>query len=387
MCFMPSAEREKRACPLPRWLPTSLGTLYGEAGGGAHGFGVIFKLTRTSGGWKESVIYSFSGGKSGAAPAGGLVWDAVGNLYGTTVAGGTPLVCHKAGCGTVFELSPSSGGKWTETVLYKFGSCKTDGCLPYGGVIFDASGNLYGTTVGGAGPQRYGTVFELAPTSGGWTESILHSFTAGGDGAEPSSGLVFDKMGNLYGATSRQGDCDGCGTIFEVSPTSGGWQEKSIYVFSGGSDGGMPNGPLILGTAGDLYGTTVGGGTGNRGVVFELTPGSGGTWTQTVLQSFANATSDAEEPMAGLVFDTTGNLYGTASYGGGIDYCGGRGCGAVFKLELSGGKWTESVLHSFTAGNDGQNPTAAVIVEAGKLYGTTVYGGVHGDGIVFEVKP
>jgi len=369
--------------PTSALVADAAGNLYGEGGGGAHGFGAIFKLTRTSGGWKESVIYSFPGGKSGAAPMGGLVWDAVGNLYGTTVAGGTPLVCHKAGCGTVFELSPSSDGEWKETVLYRFGSCKTDGCLPYGGAIFDASGSLYGTTKGGAGSGGQGTVFKLTPTSGGWTEELLYSFTNNGVGGFPASGLVFDKTGNLYGAATA-----GYGTIFELTPNSGGWQGKLLYGFPGGSDGRAPNGPLIFDGAGNIYGTTQEGGPQNYGTTFELSPHDG-TWSETVLYDFCSISNcqDGGEPIAGLVFDAGGDLYGTTYYGGGESYCAGRGCGAVFKLELSGGKWTESVLHSFTAGNDGQNPMAAVIVEGGKLYGTTLYGGVHNDGVVFQVKP
>jgi len=376
--------------PTSALVADAAGNLYGEGGGGAHGFGAIFKLTRTSGGWKESVVFAFPGGEEGNGPAGNLVRDATGNLYGTTIGGGNTRLCHGSGCGTVFELSPSSDGKWKETVLYRFGGCKTDGCRPYGGVIFDMSGNLYGTTSGGVGPKGAGTVFMLSPTSNGWSEAILHSFTNGDDGAQPSSGLVLDSVGNLFGVTQYQGGSDGCGTVFEVSPTSGGeWQEKSIHVFSGGDDGRYPNGPLILDKAGNLYGTTFYGGTSNLGVAFELRPASGGTWTENVLHDFVlESGNEAYKPDAGLVFDAAGNLYGTTYYGGGLSYCDQRGCGTVFQLTPGdGGKWTESVLHSFTAGNDGQNPTDAVIVEAGKLYGTTLYGGAHNDGVVFEVKP
>jgi len=372
-------------------IPDASGNLYGEDSGGAHGAGAIFKLTHTSNGWKESVVYSFPGGKGGRGPVGGLVWDANGNLYGTTAVGGNVSFCNGTGCGTVFELSPTSGGKWKETVLYRFGNCSLDGCLPYGGVIFDKSRRLYGITVGGGGPHGIGTVFKLTPTSSRWKEGILHSFMGGKDGANPTTGLVFDTIGNLYGATTHEGGCDGCGTIFELSPTSGGgWQEKTIHIFSGGNDGRSPNGPLILDAAGNLYGTTFYGGTTNSfGVAFELTLGSDGTWTDTVLQNFTVQTgNEAAGPMAGLVFDSTGNLYGTTYYGGGINNCGGRGCGTVFELAPSGGQWTESVLYSFTGGTDGQNPMVPLIVDsAGKLYGTTFFGGTHNLGVVFQVNP
>jgi uncharacterized repeat protein (TIGR03803 family) len=369
------------------------GNLYGEAGGGAHGFGAIFKLTHAAtGGWKESVIYSFAGGKQGSGPSGGLVWDENGNLYGTTIGGGNARLCHASGCGTVFELSPSAGGQWKETVLYRFGSCRTSGCRPHGGVIFDQSGNLFGTTLsGGTGNCNgfnpgCGTVFMLSPGSGGWTESVIHSFAGKfADGSGSQSGLLIDKTGNLYGATLGH-----FGVIFELSPTSGGgWQEEVLYAFLGGNDGEVPNGPLVFDMAGNLYGTTQGGGSEGGGVAFELTPGSSGAWTETVIHDFTVKTGDEPVlPLAGLAFDPAGNLYGTTYYGGGTSFCNGRGCGTVFELTPgSGGQWTENVLHSFTAGSDGQNPMAAVTVVKGKLYGTTMFGGIHNLGIVFQVNP
>ncbi len=360
------------------------GNLYGttQYGGGANAYGTVFELTPAGGGnWTETVLYSFRSGTDGAVPGAGLIFDAAGSLYGTTTAGGPNN-------GTVFELTPTAGEGWTEQVLYRFCSQANcaDGQYPYGGLIFDAAGNLYGTTEFG-GTNGYGTVFKLTPTAGGgWTETVLHSFGSGTDGASPFVGLIFDAAGNLYGTTTYGGTY-GVGTVFELTPTAGGdWLETVLYSFgiNGLSDGGYPWAGLIFDAAGNLYGTTFYGGTYNRGTVFELTPMSGGGWTETVLHSFnPNNGTDGFNPYAGLIFDAAGNLYGTAYYGGSY------GGGTVFELTpAAGGGWTETVLRSFGNGTDGFWPYAGLIFDhAGNLYGTTEYGGTHNYGTVFELTP
>src|ERR1035441_332430 len=213
---------------------------------------------------QEKVLHNFNNnGTDGTNPRAGLIFDAAGNLYGTTENGGTN------GVGTVFELTPTAGGGWTETVLYSFCSqanC-TDGYQPWAGLIFDAAGNLYGTTVYGGTADTTcsycGTVFELTPNgSGGWTETVLHSFGDGTDGFYPSAGLIFDAAGNLYGTTAMGGTYDypWDGTVFELTPAAGGgWTEKVLYSFGGGTDGYWPEAGLIFDAAGNLYGTTYSG--------------------------------------------------------------------------------------------------------------------------------
>jgi uncharacterized repeat protein (TIGR03803 family) len=357
----------------------------------------------------------------GAFPTSSLIFDSVGNLYGTTNEGGAYVTgCGGFGCGTVFELSPSTGGAWTETVLHSFGT-GSDGALPVAGLIFDAAGNLYGTSVdggtSGTGCYGYGcgTVFELSPSAGGtWTESILYNFcSASGcaDGASPRAGLIFDPAGNLYGTTYQGGayvtGCSGhgCGTVFELSPSAGSaWTETVAYSFHG-KDGRGPYAGLVFDAVGNLYGTTSGGSGSSRckqatcGTVFELTQVNG-KWNEKVLHLFAEGTG-GNQPYASLVFDTVGNLYGTTLHGG-VDGCKahGHGCGTAFRLApRTNGKWVETVLHSFKGGpTDGAYPNASLIFDTtGNLYGTTVDSGYYntcsttgayqGCGSVFEITP
>ena len=319
------------------------------------------------------MLHSFNG-TDGAWPQTSLIFDAAGNLYGTTHHGGV------SGQGTVFELTPTGGGGWTEKVLYNFGK-GTDGAAPEAGLIFDAAGNLYGTTTFGVSHDRYGTVFELSPTAGGnWTEKVLHSFGSGADGTYPMAGLVFDTSGNLYGTCSQGGAYGGWGIVFQLTPQAGGgWGEQVLHNFSDYSDGSTPYAGLIIDVSGNLYGTTSSGGDYYEGTVFELSHTAGGGWTHQVLHSF-NYT-DGGTPQAGLTFDAAGNLYGTA--GGGY-----YGYGTVFELTpTAGGGWTEQVLHSFN-GTDGAGPQAGLIFDAdGNLYGTTAGGGTYNDGTVFELTP
>jgi uncharacterized repeat protein (TIGR03803 family) len=298
--------------------------------------------------------------------------------------------------------TPATSVVWTEKLLHSFND--TDGALPRAGLIFDAAGNLYGTTSEG-GAYSWGTVFELTPAGGGnWTETVLHSFcspTDCTDGAYPYAGLIFDAAGNLYGTTVGGGtyaycsDGYGCGTVFELTPTAGGgWTEQVLYNFGNGTDGVNPYDGLIFDAAGKLYGTTPNGGTYGYGTVFELTPTESGGWTETVLHSFCSQTdcTDGEAPQADLIFDTLGNLYGSTTNGGTY------GGGTVFELTpTGGGGWTEKVLHSFcsqTDCTDGEAPQAGLIFDTlGNLYGSTTAGGTYtsncnyGCGTVFELTP
>jgi uncharacterized repeat protein (TIGR03803 family) len=399
------------AFPSGPLISDSSGNLYGTTGGGSgNGSGTVFELRSSgSGGWTETVLYSFQGGSDGAAPNSPLIFDQAGNLYGTTFGGGAYQQ------GTVFKLSPNGSGGWTESILYSFGAYTSDGLQPDGGLIFDQSGNLYGTTSGG-GPNicsRYsncGTVFQLSPNgSGGWTETLLYSFQGGSDGGQPNSPLIFDRAGNLYGTTTYGGGTpcvdfnvgSGCGTAFELSPNGrGGWTETIVYAFQGNSDGTFPSAGLIFDQSGNLYGTTSLGGDnitectayppGGCGTVFELSPKGGGGWTETVLYAF-QAGSDGWVPLAELTFDQAGNLYSTTRLGG-LTQCDGYSCGTVFELSPNGsGGWTETILHSFQC-SDGANPGTAVILDhAGNVYGTTSGGGPagctgNGWGVVFEVS-
>ncbi len=375
------------------------GNLYGTSEQGGFGCeqwgcGTVFELSPNgSGGWTETVLYTFCmlwACGDGDQPAAGLIFDGAGNLYGTTAGGGI----H--GDGTVFEMSPNGSGGWTETVLHSFNDNGTDGADPqFAALIFDARGNLYGTTVVGGihcGGYGCGTAFELSPREGGgWTETVLHSFGNGTDGQNPYAGLIIDAAGNLYGTTGG-GGIHGDGTVFELSPREGGgYTETVLHSFGNPAtqDGNGPLGGLISDAAGNLYGTTEGGGIHSGGTAFELSPREGGGWTETLLHSFGNpATQDGFAPSAGLISDSAGNLYST-TFLGGIHSCQGAGCGTVFELTpRQGGGWTETVLHSFNDnGSDGFYPEDGLILDAhGNLYGTTPSGGI-GAGTVFEITP
>ena len=297
----------------------AIGNLYGTTSeGGTNDAGVVFELVRPANGsdkWKEIVLHRFTGGKDGGTPHGTLVFGADGDLYGTAGFGGT------AGAGLVFRLSPRKHGQWKETILFDFGNDATGG-YPYSRPIFDATGNLYGTTLNG-GNAGNGVVFELSPPAGGkgqWTETVLHSFDDANDGVEPRMGVIMDSAGNLYGTTESGGNI-GYGAIFEVSPPAKqgqGWTESVIYNFGFSPDGGSPGlSGLVMDGSGDLFGTTETGGTIHHGVVFELAPPGqqGGAWTESVLHTFADA-PDGAQPEAGLTFGTGGLLYGTTFYGG-----------------------------------------------------------------------
>jgi uncharacterized repeat protein (TIGR03803 family) len=325
----------------------------------------------------EKVIYSFLGTPDGSRAESALVADAAGNLYGTTSDGGPDS-------GTVFELSPpaTAGGAWTETILYSFPS--GDGSLPGDGLIFDKLGNLYGTT--SAPPNN--TVFELSPPStpgGAWTHTVIWTFSAYPGGSGVGGNLVMDANGNLYGTTYQLGT-DGVGIVFElISPKTSGehWTESVLYSFGAfAGDGSRPVDGLLL-RGGVLYGATYYGGASGKGTVFQLVRKSG-LWTEAILHSFAGG--DGATPAAGVIADAAGNLYGTTSAGGGAACA----CGAVYELSppaVAGDPWQETTLYSFTGGGDGGLPQARLWRnKLGKLYGTTLERG-KGFGTVFEIKP
>jgi uncharacterized repeat protein (TIGR03803 family) len=363
------------------------GKLYGTAWSGGIqnpncivngiGCGTLFELTpSTSGvGWSFNVLYSFRGyPDDGSNPdAESLVFDRQGNIYGTTVFGGDLLDCDNDGCGILFKLTPDG----TETVLHNFHEAAADAIMPFSGVIIGRNGSLFGATFHG-GTYRTGTVYEV--TSSG-TEKVLYNFTQQGtDGEEPFGALVLDKHGNLYGTTqyggANQGCASGCGTVFRLAPDG---TETVLYSFAGGADGFWPYAGLTMDKKGNLYGTTwVGGGSGcgglGCGTVFKLAPDG----TETVLHSFSAL--DGAGPHAGVILDAKGNLYGTTSYGG--SDCTGPGCGVVFKLAPDG---TETVLHRFDY-SDGAYPYGGVVLsKKGSLYGTTQAGGANNQGTIFEL--
>jgi len=376
--------------PAAQLIFDSSGNAYGTTVvGGTSNFGTVFKLTPHSNGtWTETVLHSFLGGNDGKNPYGGVTIDAKGNLYGTTVAGGSGGACSGDGCGTVFKLT-HSGKVWTESVLYNFTGSK-NGSGPGGGVAFDQKGNLYGSTPDGGSAtgcngSGCGVVYELSPAeSGQWKQKVIHTFTGGDDGATGSLGLLLvDKSGNLYGL-AELGGAHGQGTAFKLSPASGGkWKISVLDGFKGMPHAGFPYGGLISDATGSLYGTTYYGGANGLGSVFKLTLGTNGKWSESVLYSFKTGT-DGNSPTSTLAFDPQGNLYGTTSAGGDAN-----GDGTVFKLTpISGGKWHESIVHRFKNNHDGANPYYGLTLDkAGNLYGTTAAGGSHSQGVIFEITP
>lgn len=361
--------------------------------------GTVFKVSVGSNGTlTETVLYKFQGGTDAAAPAGSLIFDSAGNLYGTSTSGGDPRVCNGQGCGTVFKLSPNSDGTWSETVLYRFlGS--TDAAQPALGVVMDSAGNLYGASDGGGCIVGCnGTIFKLAPGSNGfWTESILYTFQGGTDGGFPTA-LILDSAGNFFGTTFSGGtgrnSCS-CGTVFEFSPTSsGGWQKTVLYSFNDGLDGGFPSSGVTLDSAGNLYGETFDGGSfacpqSGCGIVYRLTPDSSG-WKFGVVYTFNGVDgSRGSQPSGGLTVDSAGNLYGTTGGGGNLTCNNGNGCGTVFKLSRqTGNTFTFSKILQFN-GTSGSFPNSGVIVDpSGNLYGTTFTGGnTCNCGVVFALTP
>jgi uncharacterized repeat protein (TIGR03803 family) len=383
------------------------GSLYGTTYiGGAYGQGTVFRLSppgpeQTN--WNYSVLYHFQGLNDGGSPFGGVLIDVNGTLYGTAYAGGVNNE------GVVFKLTPPGPGHptWTETVLYNFSYDWVykihDGANPCTGLIMDASGALYGTTIGGGATNQfgygYGTVFKLTPLDpekNNWTEKVLYYFAGGADGQSPSSGLTIDSTGALYGTThfGGTGTCQdslgyviGCGTVFKLTPPGSGtttWTKTTLHSFTSSPDGGLPAGTLHLDATGAIYGTTYGGGISGDGTVFKITPpGAAQTsWTESVLYSFAGP--DGAGPQGGVIADENGRLYGTASGGG-------DGFGVVFRLSphptMGQTAWSEEVLHYFNATSGGTPFYGLVADPQGNLFGTANSGGTDEVGTIFEVTP
>jgi uncharacterized repeat protein (TIGR03803 family) len=352
----------------------------------ANGCGTVFKLKHTRSGWLFTPIYDFHGGSDGAYPYGGVTIGRDGTLYSTAELGGG----NSSACGTVFNLKPPPAAcrsalcQWTKTDLYSFqGTGVGDGCGPASGLTYDEAGNLYGTTRGGG--HGYGTVYALSPSAGGWSEAVLHVFEDS-DGAYPVFGsVVFDPAGNLYGTTPLGGDVkcmsgSGCGVVFQLTPSGAGWDHNTLYTFEDGSDGAFPSGGVILDASGNLYGATATGGSNGGGTVFELSP-SNGNWNFALLASLVSDQQDAGSS-GSLVMDKAGNLYGT-TYGGGV-----YGDGTVFKLTPSNGGWTYTSLHDFYCATDGCGPYSTVVFDAdGNIYGTASLGGTDHAGTVWEITP
>ncbi len=317
----------------------------------------------------QTVLYTFSGGSDGGYPTSSLIFDSAGNLYGTTEFGGL-------GYGTVFELSPDGTGGWTETVLYSF-TGGIDGANPtYSNVIFDSAGNLYGTTRRG-GANRQGVAFKLTPSGGTWSESVLHSFAGSKKhsfGCFPESGLIMDTAGNLYGTTRYCGGSKG--TVFELSPSGGNtWTEYTLPGFHASYGG------LTMDTQGNIFFTT------RDNLVFELSPNGSGGWIPKVIAQFSKG-----YPEGTLVFDSAGNLYGT-TYNGGVS--NGRASeprGSVYKLSPVQGGWNLETLYTFECCRRGSifDPFAGVVLDgSGNIYGTTLSGfpAPYRFGDIFELVP
>jgi uncharacterized repeat protein (TIGR03803 family) len=361
----------------------SAGNLYGTtAAGGEFDFGAIFKLTPSGDSWVQTVIYSFTAGNDGMDPHAGVTIGPDGNLYGTAVAGGNAGSCEGNGCGTVYQLSPN-GDQWFLTTIHNFKGGK-DGAGPGSRVVFDAAGNLFGSTPRG-GTFDMGTVFMMTPGANGtWTKKTLHNFSGGKDGATGSMGdLLLDASGNIYGVT-EQGGANGAGTVYKITRSpSGKTAFSTVYAFKGMPDGANPYGGLIWDGAGNLYGTTYFGGWVGMGSAFQLTPGPNGQWQENILYSFLGDT-DGSLPTTTLTFDQTGNLFGTTSAGG-RPSCD---CGTVFRLSLSGGAWKEKIVHFFGRNFDGYAPNYGLAFDAaGNLYGATPAGGTSRTGMIYKFTP
>jgi uncharacterized repeat protein (TIGR03803 family) len=359
--------------PFGTLVSDAAGNFYGATiSGGSGNQGVVFKLTRSGGGWVETVLHNFTGGDDGGGPQTPLAVDAAGNVYGAATYGGVG-----ANLGVVFEISPSASG-WTETVLHSF--IPGDPlAAPYAGVALDRAGNIYGTTTLAGG--GYGGVYELSPTTGGgWHYSPIHVFQSHGhDGAIPYSPVTVGPHGVLYGVT-EQGGTAGVGTVFSLTPSSTGWRESVLYSFQSGTDGSSPFGGVTVGPSGQLYGTTLLGGANGEGTLFGLTLDSG-KWSEQILYSFGSFTGDALTPAGPLAINASGNLFGATSFGG------ANGKGTIFELTQNGGSWQDNIIYSFATTNDGLNGVTAVTLDrADNIYGVGP-GGAKREGMVYEIVP
>ena len=360
------------------------GRLYGtNSVGGEYGNGTVYRLARAGSGWIATGLYSFQGGTDGASPEANVAFGPDGTLYGTTNYGGTG---GNGGYGTVFNLRPpatvckAATCPWMETVLHRFTGGSDGGfgiydASPFAGtLVLDQAGNIYGTTpIGGA--YGYGVVFELALSGGSWTETVLWNFTGGSDGSYPLSGVIFDSAGNLYGTASGIGG--GGASVYELSPSGSGWTHKTLYTFSG-EDIACPSGGVTMDAQGNLYGTTGGlGSCGDGGEVYELTL-SDGNWTVARRHTFQAYIGPVETP----TLDAQGNLYDTIPSQG-----LGGGPGEVFKVTPPGNGWIYTDFYEFNGSTAGYPFSGVIFDSSGNLYGTASEGGQYGEGIVWEITP
>jgi uncharacterized repeat protein (TIGR03803 family) len=358
------------------------GNLYGTTSGWPNNTSTVFELSRAGSGWTVHVLHTFGSGLDGALPWAGVVFGPDGTLYGTTVLGG------QFGNGTVYDLRPPATVcetvecPWIETILYNFTGANDGSGPQYGNLTFDSAGNIYGTTVAG-GAHDNGVVFKLSRSDGAWTESVLYSFSGRPDGAHPASGVTFDSAGNLYG-TTQQGGTENYGTIYQLTPSGSGWTETVLFSFNDSGSGETPVAGVVLDQSGNLYGTARTGG-GTLGTVYQLQP-SNGNWLFNLLYSFSVPGDPQDTP----TLDRSGNLFGTA--GGNPPYF----AGSVFKLTPGSSGWTYTDVYDFVDdfNSDGYSPSGSVVLDqSGNLYGTTFYGGHYpegcglGCGVVWEITP
>ncbi len=366
------------------------GNLYGTTlQGGNTGLGTVYQLKLFHGQWLLNPLYQFQQ-PIGAYPQGRVVFGPDGSLYGISSAGGTGTgifgpgddPCPQ-GCGAVYKLQPpattcrTSLCSWIATSLYSF-TGGADGYSPsFVDPVFDQEGNLYGTTEGG-GPDGCGAVFQLTPAHGNWTEGVLYGFDCGPNGFAPSSGVTFDTAGNIYGTASAGGA--GAGTVYQLSRSGSGWIESTLYAFQEGQDGSEPVAPVLFDAAGNLYGATLGAGPHNDGTVFQV-QSSGGNWIFSLVYGFDQGRIYGG-PNGNLLMDARGDIYGTTWSGGAFAN------GSVFKLTPTGlGGWTYTDLHDFSA-EDGSLVFGGPAMDAnGNLYGTAAMGGQYGHGVIWEVTP
>ena len=350
------------------------GNFYGTTSSGNMGYGNVFRLVSKNSSWVLQTLYAFQGSghnHDGAKPMGRVILRN-GIVYGTTQSGGLAGCVNNAGCGTVFKLRPpisickTVSCAWTETVLYRFNG-NTDGGNPVGDLTFDQAGNVYGAASGGGSsgchyqPNDACGVVYLLNSAG--SESVLYQMPAGSGGSYPQAGVSFDTAGNLLGTTSAGGTSN-LGTIFKLTPSGGGWAPSSVYQFQSGAGGQSPWAGLVA-ASGNFYGATTSGGANGGGTVYQLSP-SGSGWTYSTIYSFPAGGG----PVSNLSVDSAGNLYGTTPGGG------ASGHGTVFKLTHSGSSWIYASLHDFTGGNDGGQPSGSVVLDAnGNVYGTAYGGG------------
>jgi len=347
------------------------GVLYGTTEkGGAYKFGTVFELKKTNGTWRETILYAFPSHGDGAYPKAGVIMDSSGKLYGSTERGGT------SDDGIVFSLTKVGDG-WSESVLHSFGS-GSDGSHPEATLHQDlTSGDLYGTTYDG-GPQNCGVVFQMVLSGGVWKENVLFDLGAS-VGCNSQTAVKIDSLGNLYDSTVTGGQY-GYGNVFELTPSNGSWTQTVLHNFQSGSDGAYGS-ELDLNTAGIVYGVTSAGGTSNDGVAYQLEQ-SGGVWKETILHDFTGG-SDGMSPYGLLLNPDTNVLYGTTQYGGTSSR------GTVFSLTQNGNNWTEDVIHSFGVRPDGAYPLSGLGLSSDTedLYGTTSEGGSFNRGTVIEIIP